>query len=153
MAGGGNLTLASNEAGDQPTINVLQGTHQFQAEVNLSNETTVDVAAGSTLIFNNALNLNGNILTKSGDGTMLINNKLNTDGGMIFVTGGILGGDGEAGGDVVNSGGTVSPGSSNSGSASNDSVIVPEPATITLGIVTLVMLFVSRTSHRRRNQF
>jgi hypothetical protein len=95
------------------TIDVLQGSHQFQAIVNLLSHTDVDVAASASLAFNNTLNLNGTTLTKTGDGTMDINGTLNTGGGSVVIIGGMLGGSGEIGGDLVNTdGGAVAPGNS-----------------------------------------
>ena len=56
IAGTGSVNLA---AGSNPkaTINVLQGTHEFQLRVNLMSETDVTVASDLTLEFNNRLNL------------------------------------------------------------------------------------------------
>ena len=88
------------------------GTHQFQAVVNLLADTTMNVASGSTLSFNNALNLTGNTLIKTGDGTVAINNQLTTAGGNVDVQQGTISGNGTIGGDVTNSGGTTSPGNS-----------------------------------------
>ena len=51
--------------------------------MNLLDDTAADVATGSTLSFNNALNLNGNNLAKTGAGTLLINNALNSGGGTV----------------------------------------------------------------------
>jgi len=50
-----------------PSLQV-EGTHEFQADVNLHNNTAVDIATNSTLTFNRALNLMGNTLTKTGEG-------------------------------------------------------------------------------------
>ena len=95
------------------TIDVLQGSHQFQSIVNLLSNTDVDVAASSSLAFNNTLNLNGNTLTKTGDGTMDINGALNTGGGSVVINAGALGGSGEIGGDlVIAAGSAVAPGNS-----------------------------------------
>ena len=71
-----------------------------------------NVAAASTLSFNNALNLNGNDLTLSGAGTANINNVLIDGGGMVNLNAGTLGGGGEISANVDNSGGTVAPGNS-----------------------------------------
>jgi len=65
---------------------------------------------GSTLIFNNALNLNGNKLTKTGDGEMAIRNDLVTGGGTIDIQGGTVSGNGTVGGNLDNGGDVVSPG-------------------------------------------
>ena len=110
IAGAGSVNLASDSS--LSTVRVLQGDHQFQAVVNLSNATDVDVASSSSLAFNNVLNLAGNTLTKTGPGTMTISNDLNTGGGEVVVAGGVLNGRGTVGGDVTNNGGTLSPGNS-----------------------------------------
>jgi hypothetical protein len=110
IAGAGSVTLSSDN--NSSTVNVLQGDHQFQAVVNLSNATDVDVAASSSLAFNNVLDLAGNTLTKMGTGTMRINNDLITGGGTVVVAAGVLSGGGTVGGDVTNNGGTLSPGNS-----------------------------------------
>lgn len=106
----GSVNLDSNTS--LSTINVLEGSHQFQVVVNLANPTDVDVAAGASLAFNNALNLGGNTLTKLGAGTMDINNVLNTGGGSVLVAAGTLSGSGGVAGDLENSGATLAPGNS-----------------------------------------
>ena len=110
IAGAGNVTMSSDTS--TSTIDVLRGSHQFQAVVNLSNATDVDVAASSSLAFNNSLNLGGNTLTKLGSGTLNINNDLNTGGGSVVVVAGVLSGSGTVAGDLTNTGGTVAPGNS-----------------------------------------
>ena len=110
IAGGGSVNLEANMG--SAGIDVLQGSHQFQAIVNLNSSTDVDVTTGASLAFNNALNLNGNNLTKTGVGTMAINNVLNTGGGSVLIAAGALGGSGEINGDVTNDSGTVAPGNS-----------------------------------------
>jgi len=91
---------------------VIQGPHQFQVVVNLATDTDVVVASGAVLAFNNALNLNGNSLTKTGAGTMQINNALNTGGSVAAFAAGSVTGSGTILGDVVNTGATVAPGNS-----------------------------------------
>ena len=110
IAGQGSVTLDSDTS--LSMISVLEGSHQFQAVVNLNNATDVDAAAGTTLTFNNELNLGGNTLTKSGGGTMVINNALNTGGGSVVISAGALGGGGVVVGDLTNNGGIVTPGNS-----------------------------------------
>ena len=112
-----------------PTLEVQAGTHEFQTAVSLHGATTVNIASGSTLTFNNALNLLGNTLTKTGDGTLAINNILNTGGGTLDIMQGTVSGHGIVGGDIVNDGGTISPGG---GAGSNRNVVVPEPAAAVL---------------------
>jgi hypothetical protein len=92
-------------------ISVLQGSHEFQLDVNLLSPTDVDIAGGGELIFNNELNLNGKTLTKTGLGAMNVNNAL-TGGGVVDCQEGTCGGTGSILGSIVNSGGTVSPGNS-----------------------------------------
>ena len=104
-----NLSASSSK---DPSITVVEGSHQFQSQVDLNAATSVDVAGGATLTFNNALNLNGNTLTQTGAGTMTINNVLSTGGGVVTLANGTLTGRGVVGGDVENTGGTVAPGSS-----------------------------------------
>lgn len=111
IAGTGSVTLGADVGNAR--IDVVQGDHQFQVVVNLNtSETDVNVTAGSSLAFNNALNLNGNLLTKTGTGTMLINNALNTGGGSVAAAAGVVGGSGTIGGNLTNSGATVAPGNS-----------------------------------------
>ena len=110
IAGLGSVDLEADSG--NAGIDVLDGSHQFQANVNLVSNTDVGVAASSSLAFNNTLNLNGNTLTKTGTGEMLVNNILNTGGGSIAVFAGVVGGSGTIGGDLTNNGGTVAPGSS-----------------------------------------
>ena len=82
-------------------------------------------------------NLNGNTLTKIGDGTLLINNDLLTgDGGEVLGLGGIIAGSGVVVGDFVNSGGTLSPG----GSGNDTSGQVPEPASLVMTLLGLAGL-------------
>lgn len=118
-------TLEEGTAG----ISVDQGSHEFQTRVKLLNDTTVDIANGAVLEFDNDLTLNGNILTKAGAGTMLVNNQLTSGpGGVINLVEGMLSGVGTIGGDVDNGGGTISPGAS----VGALPTAVPEPSTLTL---------------------
>ena len=66
MAGPGSVNLGMNSVPKDPSVGVLQGTHEFQTRVNLMNNTTVDVAIGATLEFDNRLGLGDNTLTKTG---------------------------------------------------------------------------------------
>ena len=110
IAGSGSMNLEA-DAGNA-SVQVLQGSHQFQAVVNLNSNTIVDVASGSVLEFNNRLNLNGNNLSQTGMGTLAINSVVNADGGSVNAAAGVLTGNGTIEGDLVNSGGSVSPGNS-----------------------------------------
>ena len=140
VGGAGSVNLAANTVS---SISVTQGEHQFQAIVNLQTDTTVDVNSGSTLIFNNALDLMGNTLTKTGNGEIAVRNDLTMGGGTIDVQQGMVTGNGTIGGDVINDGGTISPG--NSGTLS----VVPEPATLMLLCVGLLGLVVPRVKFLR----
>jgi len=112
IAGLGSVNLEANSEGGLPSVAVMQGTHEFQARVNLVSNTTADIASSSTLVFNNALDLMGNTLTKSGAGEIAIRNDLITAGGTVIVQQGIVSGNGTVSGDVNNAGGTISPGNS-----------------------------------------
>ena len=114
VAGGGSVDLFKGTApgASNATIHASEGSHQFQLEVNLRDNTTADISSGSTLEFVNRLHLNGNTLTKTGDGTLMVNSSFNTGGGTIINNGGVTGGGGTVGGSLDNVGGTVAPGNS-----------------------------------------
>jgi hypothetical protein len=114
IAGAGDVTLEADSGDSAITVSggMDAGSHQFQAVVNLANTTNVDIGSGAELVFNNALNLHGNNINKTGAGTLTINNQLNTGGGMINAASGIVGGSGTVGGDLNNMGATVAPGNS-----------------------------------------
>jgi len=113
IAGFEGVTLTQNTTTSEiPRIDVFAGDHQFQAEVTISNDTTVEVVDASSLTFNNALNLGGRTLLKTGEGTISINNVLNSGGGTVECLQGTCSGSGRIGGNLDNSGGTVSPGNS-----------------------------------------
>ena len=111
IAGNGSVQLQANTG--SASLQVTQGSHQFQADVDLASATSADVANGAVLEFNNRFSLNGNTLTKTGAGKLLVNSNQNTGTGSVSVTGGVLGGGGRIGGTLTNSsGGTVGPGTS-----------------------------------------
>ena len=115
VAGAGSLNLAETTSDPitSPTLEVSnQGSHQFQAIVNLQNDTTATIDSGSTLTFTNSLNLNGQALTKMGAGTLAVNNILSTGGGTLNCNEGTCSGSGTIGGNVNNDSGTISPGNS-----------------------------------------
>ena len=133
VAGTGSVNLEG--VSGVSNIEVLLGNHQFQAEVNVNNDTTVSLAGDASLEFVNRLNLNGNRLTVTGDGTLLVNNSFNTGAGTIVGASGTIAGGGVVGGDLVNDGVTLQPG--NNASAL---LAVPEPTTCVLfvmGVMTL----------------
>ena len=136
-----NLAATTGALPRLPKVTVSQGDHEFQVITNLRNNTTADVVDGSTLTFNNALNLMGNTLTKSGGGTMAINNVLSTGGGEVELLKGTISGNGTVGGQLINEGGTISPGNSPQNFA------VPEPCSVLLFVLGLSALLGSR--HRK----
>jgi len=128
-----------------PTLAVQAGTHEFQTAVSLHGATTANIASGSTLTFNNALNLLGRTLTKTGDGTLAINNVLNTGGGTLDILQGTVTGHGIVGGDMVNDGGTISPG----GGIPSSNGVVPEPAAAVLLLVGIMAICLTCQRHVR----
>ena len=121
VAGHESVTLATDpddaedpeDAFGPPSLGAYGGMgHQFQAVVNLADDTTADVEANTSLSFNNALNLAGNTLLKTGEGTILINNQLNSGGGTVDVQGGTVSGAGTIGGHLTNASGSIAPGQS-----------------------------------------
>ena len=144
VSGGGsvNLMATTSPSPVDPSLAVGAGTHQFQAIVNLLGTSTADIASGSELTFNNALNLSGNTLTKTGAGTLTLNNDLNTGGGEFNIQQGTVAGGGTVGGDVVNGGGTISPGNSSSANS-----VIPEPAA---GVLLLAGILGVLLASRRR---
>jgi len=106
-----NMVATTDKAAEDPTMTV-QGTHKFQAAVNLQNNTAIDVGSDSKLTFDGALSLMGNTLSKIGVGTMAVNNKQIFGAvGSLDVREGTLAGDGTVGGSVDNSA-TIAPGNS-----------------------------------------
>ena len=136
IAGGPSINLASTTSLPlmNPRIDVSQGSHTFQAPVNLRGATTANVSSDSTLTFDGALNLGGNTLSKTGTGTMAINNIITTDGGALNCDEGVCSGSGTIGGDLNNNGGRISPGNSPGLLAVNGDASgrVPEPTTLLL---------------------
>ena len=148
VAGHGNLTLDVNTGMVLPTIDVEAGDAQFQLDLNLNANTTVDVSTNSMLTFNNALNLLGSTLTKTGLGTVAINNKLTKDGGRVIIQQGTISGDGAISGDVINNGGIVSPGSN----LLSVSAAIPEPATAILSWGAVLLMASLRIGHSMPRQ-
>ena len=110
VAGLGSVNLEADEGNAR--IDVLAGNHRFQAAVNLQSETDVDVAAGASLLFNNALDLGDHDLNQQGEGTIIFNNVVTMGLGMLNLWEGSASGSGVVAGTLVNNGGTVSPGNS-----------------------------------------
>jgi len=136
VAGGGQVTLAvATSDSTNPSVSVVQGDHQFQVNVQLDGATTATVAAGGSLAFNNVLNLNGNTMTKIGDGTLSINNNLIGGSGSVQCQAGVCNGTGTIGGNLSNSA-VVAPGNNGSLGAQ----LVPEPTSLYLLVIGLVLL-------------
>ena len=142
IAGFGSVNLQATSLNTLPEISVMQGAHQIQALTTISSDTTVNIAADSTLTFHNALNLNGRSLTKTGAGTVEIRNDLVTAGGTLLVVEGTVLGNGTVGGDLMNTGGTISPG--NSSDSLTGPGQVPEPTAWLLAMLGLAGLYARR---------
>ena len=144
VGGVGSLNLAANTEGAPilPVVSVVQGDHQILVATNLTSDTTVNVASGSTLSFHQPLNLMGNTLTKMGAGAMSINNVLITGEGRLNLQEGTISGVGTVGGSLVNTGGMISPGDPPQNST------IPEPCGIVLFVLCLLVLLGAR--HREQ---
>jgi len=131
----GGLGSVNLESGTEPNlpatgISVSAGSHEFTVDVILQSDAVVDVATGATLELANDLVLNGNTLTKMGDGMLIISNTLNTGGGTVIGLAGVISGGGSVGGDVDLTGGTISPGGISGGGGGSEGV--PEPSAMVL---------------------
>jgi len=134
LTGVGQVNLAVGTAGPplDPRITVNQGNHQFQVNVQLDGSTSVDVGIDSSMAFNNRLDLNGNTLTKTGQGTLSINNNLISGGsGTIDCQTGTCSGTGTISGDLVN-GALVAPGNISQIPGNLRAATVPEPSAVIL---------------------
>ena len=108
VAGGGTVNLNSNTG--TSLVDVDQGSHVFTVDVDLANNTTVDIVTGAQLTFGGDLNLGGQTLTKNGPGHLDINNPATTGTGSINLVAGSLGGVGKVSGNLNNMAGSVEPG-------------------------------------------
>ena len=140
IAGSGNVNLIEGTVAGAPIITVETGTHRFQTRVNFHANTTVHIDSDATLIFDGAVDLMGQTLTKTGSGEMAIRNDFLTGDGTLNCAQGTCSGSGTISGDVNNTGGTISPGNSALLSDGNNSV-VPEPASIGLLLLGLIGVF------------
>lgn len=147
IAGAGSVNFAAETGMASITVGATpQGSHAFQAQVNLNSNIDVAIENDANLEFINRLNLNGNTLTKTGAGTLIISNLLNTGGGMLNIQEGTVSGSGTVGGDVNNEKGTLFPGN-NLGVVTGNvtQVVVPEPNTLTLlALGGLFLVFTAR---------
>lgn len=110
LVGLGSLTLSSNAG--SAAINVANSPaagHEFQVAVELASNTDVSTAPGSSVQFNNLLNLGGNTLSVTTGSTAAINNNLDSGTSGTLDNQGNLFGTGRVNGSLVN-GGRVAPG-------------------------------------------
>ena len=107
--GTGSVNLQANSLQLLPTMTTLAGAHRFAVDVALVNDTTVDVANGSTLSFQ-ALELAGNTITQTGPGTLTIDGTPLETLGSVVASSGTIDGTGTVGGELDNQGATVAPG-------------------------------------------
>lgn len=90
IAGGGSVNLKADTtiaSPPNPAITVANGSHEFQVAVNIQDNTSVDVAAGVALDFNNVVTLGGKTLTTAG----AVNLNVGVAGGGTIVNSGALG--------------------------------------------------------------
>ncbi len=94
IGGAGSITIDTASGNGSISVTNTGGAvaHEIQVPVNLAKTTDVSVAAGTTLEFDNQLNLNGNTLNISGAGRVNINNDSTTGTAGAVVNTGILGG-------------------------------------------------------------
>ena len=143
IAGTGSVNLQGNNR--NASLNVLSGDgssageHQFQVRVNLNNNTDALIEDGSSISFNNRLNLNGRTLDKTGPGDLLVRNNDNTGDGTINVNEGALGGGGTVSGNVNVSGGSIAPSGTVSPSSFSNKLTVSGNANVTAGGATLTV--------------
>ena len=120
------LTLEADTG--SASILVDNGSHEFQLPVELGSNTSLTVAAGTSLAFNNILDLNGFTLSIFGTGTVDFNNAIVKGGGNIVMLGGgnLLGGS--------NLGGLLT--------------VVPEPTSAAILLVGCLLIGFTRKSFR-----
>ena len=124
-----------HDPGTLPASRCSRGHTSFQASVNLLSDATFDIASGTTLIMNNALDLGGNTLTLTGGGELSIRNDFATNGGNLDVQDGIVTGSGTISGNVNIGGGILSPGNSSGTSLASGHSSVPEPNSMAMMVV------------------
>jgi hypothetical protein len=89
ISGPGAVALKANTVGGtvDPTINVVSGAHELQTQVSILDNTTITVAAGAQLDFNNAVALGGKTLATGG----AVNLNYGVTGGGSITNTGVLG--------------------------------------------------------------
>ncbi len=112
------LTLGGNVA--TAGIDVLQGDHQIQADVQLAVDAAIEVGPGAMITLGSGalaagLTLNGNRFTKTGPGELRINSAIGLSGGTLDGRAGLVSGIGTLSGDFVSRQTVVSPGENDRG--------------------------------------
>jgi len=109
LAGAAHVLLESNSG--PATIELISGSHEFQAAVRLNSDAVLTVVAGHTLTFQNAVELNGRTLNIAANSQVVLNSRLEVGAEGIVANAGRLGGIGRINGQLRNlAGGTVAPG-------------------------------------------
>ncbi len=137
--GDGGLNALSGDPNDPVTPLPTAGQHEFQVRVNLNSNVDALIEEGSSITFNNRLNLNGRTLNKGGDGDLLVRNTDNSGDGTINVSEGVLGGGGKVSGSVNLSGGSLAPSGSVVQSAFSNKLEITGDANVTAGGATLAV--------------
>jgi len=90
---GPGVNLVATTAAVDPSVTVTNGNHTIQAPVSFGSDTLVATAAGSSLTFDNQVDLNGNTLTMTG--TASINHSVVDSGTGSIAASGTLGTEGD----------------------------------------------------------
>jgi hypothetical protein len=110
VSGGGKIQLDGQA--NRADVVVTGGSHTFNVDVHSNANTTVDIAQGAILSFDDTFDFDGVTVHKKGEGTLYLNSNTNSGSGRLEVTEGMLGGSGDVNGDLVAFGGVVVPGQS-----------------------------------------
>jgi hypothetical protein len=121
LSGAGTVNLDSIDGLGQIIVEggASSGDHQFQAVVKLHDEATATVNVGSSLTFDNELDLNGFTLTVVGGGSVVFNNQITGPGSVNC--GGNCTGNATIAGNVENSGNLIAAALSITGDYTQDS--------------------------------
>jgi hypothetical protein len=99
VMGNGSLTLDADTG--TALVDVQTGSHRIQLPITLADATTVNVEAGTTLIFAGDVNLDVHDLTTQGTGTVRFDHRVSSEGGMVSLSGSMLAGSGSIAADLV----------------------------------------------------